>query len=171
MSLQLAHSRDGARPSWRPPQGLHCRDRGVDRGPAARRNGAAHAGAVPFSRDYSVATDDGAGNGSVRCGEPDREARVPGRRRSGGFPTAQPTRYGPDGTRVSRHGAGGGLLRGCLQRGGGRLGDRALKNRQSPNPGWRGHFTAMWGKADDLRLSVLMGLCKGLRLVRGIRRS
>jgi hypothetical protein len=27
------------------PQGLHCRDRGVDRDLAARRNGAAHAGA------------------------------------------------------------------------------------------------------------------------------
>jgi hypothetical protein len=29
----------------------------------------------------------------------------------------------------------------------------------------------MWEKADDLRLSVLMGLRKGLSLVRGMRRS
>jgi hypothetical protein len=29
----------------------------------------------------------------------------------------------------------------------------------------------MWTKADDLRLSVLMGLRKGLSLVRGMRRS
>jgi hypothetical protein len=29
----------------------------------------------------------------------------------------------------------------------------------------------MWGKADELRLSVLMGLRKGLSLVRGKRRS
>jgi hypothetical protein len=29
----------------------------------------------------------------------------------------------------------------------------------------------MWAKADELRLSVLMGLRRGLRLVRGMRRS
>jgi hypothetical protein len=29
----------------------------------------------------------------------------------------------------------------------------------------------MWGKADELRLSVLMGLRRGLSLVRGMRRS
>jgi hypothetical protein len=29
----------------------------------------------------------------------------------------------------------------------------------------------MWGKADELRLSGLMGLRKGLSLVRGMRRS
>jgi hypothetical protein len=29
----------------------------------------------------------------------------------------------------------------------------------------------MWGKADELRLSVLMGLRKGLSLIRGMRRS
>jgi hypothetical protein len=29
----------------------------------------------------------------------------------------------------------------------------------------------MWGKADELRLSVLMGLRKGLSLCRGMRRS
>jgi len=29
----------------------------------------------------------------------------------------------------------------------------------------------MWGKADDLRLSVLMGLRRGLSLVRGMRRA
>jgi hypothetical protein len=29
----------------------------------------------------------------------------------------------------------------------------------------------MWGKADNLRLFVLMGLCKGLRLVCGMRRA
>jgi hypothetical protein len=28
-----------------------------------------------------------------------------------------------------------------------------------------------WGKADELRLTVVMGLRKGLRLVRGMRRS
>jgi hypothetical protein len=29
----------------------------------------------------------------------------------------------------------------------------------------------MWGKADDLRLGVVMGLRKGLKLIRGMRRS
>ena len=29
----------------------------------------------------------------------------------------------------------------------------------------------MWGKADELRLSVVMGLRKGLNLIRGMRRS
>jgi hypothetical protein len=29
----------------------------------------------------------------------------------------------------------------------------------------------MWGKADELRLSVVMGLRKGLSLIRGMRRS
>jgi hypothetical protein len=29
----------------------------------------------------------------------------------------------------------------------------------------------MWGKSDELRLSVVMGLRKGLRLIRGMRRS
>jgi hypothetical protein len=29
----------------------------------------------------------------------------------------------------------------------------------------------MWGKADNLRLSVLMGLRKGLSLIRGMRRA
>jgi hypothetical protein len=29
----------------------------------------------------------------------------------------------------------------------------------------------MWGKADELRLSVVMGLRKGLSLIRGLRRS
>jgi hypothetical protein len=29
----------------------------------------------------------------------------------------------------------------------------------------------MWGKADDLRLSVLMGLRRGLKLCRGMRRA
>ena len=29
----------------------------------------------------------------------------------------------------------------------------------------------MWSKADDLRLSVVMGLRKGLSLIRGMRRS
>jgi hypothetical protein len=29
----------------------------------------------------------------------------------------------------------------------------------------------MWGKADELKLSVVMGLRKGLSLVRGMRRS
>jgi hypothetical protein len=29
----------------------------------------------------------------------------------------------------------------------------------------------MWGKAEELRLSVVMGLRKGLRLIRGMRRS
>jgi hypothetical protein len=29
----------------------------------------------------------------------------------------------------------------------------------------------MWGKADELRLSVLMGLRKGLSLIRGMRCS
>jgi hypothetical protein len=29
----------------------------------------------------------------------------------------------------------------------------------------------MWGKADELRLSVLMGLRKGLSRIRGMRRS
>jgi len=29
----------------------------------------------------------------------------------------------------------------------------------------------MWGKADDLRLSVLLGLRRGLSLCRGMRRS
>jgi hypothetical protein len=28
-----------------------------------------------------------------------------------------------------------------------------------------------WGKADELRLTVVMGLRKGLRLIRGMRRS
>jgi hypothetical protein len=29
----------------------------------------------------------------------------------------------------------------------------------------------MWSKADDLRLSVVMGLRQGLRLIRGMRRA
>jgi hypothetical protein len=29
----------------------------------------------------------------------------------------------------------------------------------------------MWGKAEELRLSVVMGLRKGLHLIRGMRRS
>jgi hypothetical protein len=29
----------------------------------------------------------------------------------------------------------------------------------------------MWGKADELRLSVVMGLRRGLSLIRGMRRS
>jgi hypothetical protein len=29
----------------------------------------------------------------------------------------------------------------------------------------------MWSKAEDLRLSVVMGLRKGLKLIRGMRRS
>ena len=33
------------------------------------------------------------------------------------------------------------------------------------------HSRGLWSKADDLRLSVVMGLRKGLSLVRGMRRS
>jgi hypothetical protein len=30
---------------------------------------------------------------------------------------------------------------------------------------------SIWGKADELRLSIVMGLRKGLSLIRGMRRS
>jgi hypothetical protein len=33
------------------------------------------------------------------------------------------------------------------------------------------HIANMWGKADELRLSVIMGLRDGLSLIRGMRRS
>jgi hypothetical protein len=33
------------------------------------------------------------------------------------------------------------------------------------------HLLEMWDKADELRLSVVMGLRKGLSLIRGMRRS
>jgi hypothetical protein len=36
---------------------------------------------------------------------------------------------------------------------------------------FRSYSPPMWGKADELRLTVLMGLRKGLSLVRGMRRS
>jgi hypothetical protein len=35
----------------------------------------------------------------------------------------------------------------------------------------RSILRAMWSKADELRLSVVMGLRQGLRLVRGMRRA
>jgi hypothetical protein len=33
------------------------------------------------------------------------------------------------------------------------------------------YHPVMWGKADELRLSVVMGLRRGLTLIRGMRRS
>jgi len=36
---------------------------------------------------------------------------------------------------------------------------------------FRSYCHGMWSKADDLRLSVVMGLRKGLSLIRGMRRS
>ena len=36
---------------------------------------------------------------------------------------------------------------------------------------FRSYGHGMWSKADDLRLSVVMGLRKGLSLIRGMRRS
>ena len=35
---------------------------------------------------------------------------------------------------------------------------------------FRSYCHGMWSKADDLRLSVVMGLRKGLSLIRGMRR-
>jgi hypothetical protein len=35
----------------------------------------------------------------------------------------------------------------------------------------RSYCATMWGKSDDLPLSVLMGLRRGLSLVRGMRRA
>jgi hypothetical protein len=36
---------------------------------------------------------------------------------------------------------------------------------------FRSYSPPMWSKAQDLRLSVVMGLRKGFRLIRGMRRS
>jgi hypothetical protein len=52
--------------------------------------------------------------------------------------------------------------------------DAGKKGKAGPAKGKRSIWqqpVPMWGKADDLRLTVVMGLRKGLKLVRGMRRS
>jgi hypothetical protein len=36
---------------------------------------------------------------------------------------------------------------------------------------FRSHSGGMWSKADDLRLSIIIGLRRGLSLIRGMRRA